>query len=221
VSHLEADQPVYGLQARGLDGGSSPALTIEAMALDYIQQIRCIQPHGPYYLLGWSFGGKVVHSMATQLEQQGERVALLAVLDATPGHVQLDNKPELAEDDFYHLFVRHAVGSLSETGHYLWDKTRAVFQNNVQLAQRFSPRICGGDMLFFRAAVAQNAWTQPISPEVWQPYVLGNIEVHDIACQHYDMELPVPTAHIGRILRQKLNMLQGEQKNDNKEEVLI
>ncbi|WP_041754829.1 non-ribosomal peptide synthetase [Mycetohabitans rhizoxinica] len=221
VSHLEADQPVYGLQARGLDGGSSPALTIEAMALDYIQQIRCIQPHGPYYLLGWSFGGKVVHSMATQLEQQGERVALLAVLDATPGHVQLDNKPELAEDDFYHLFVRHAVGSLSETGHYLWDKTRAVFQNNVQLAQRFSPRICGGDMLFFRAAVAQNAWTQPISPEVWQPYVLGNIEVHDIACQHYDMELPVPTAHIGRILRQKLNMLQGEQKSDNKEETLI
>jgi thioesterase domain-containing protein/acyl carrier protein len=220
VSHLEADQPVYGLQARGLDGGSSPALTIEAMALDYIQQIRCIQPHGPYYLLGWSFGGKVVHSMATQLEQQGERVALLAVLDATPGHVQLDNKPELAEDDFYHLFVRHAVGSLSETGHYLWDKTRAVFQNNVQLAQRFSPRICGGDMLFFRAAVAQNAWTQPISPEVWQPYVLGNIEVHDIACQHYDMELPVPTAHIGRILRQKLNMLQGEQKSDNKEETL-
>ncbi|WP_338861601.1 non-ribosomal peptide synthase/polyketide synthase [Mycetohabitans rhizoxinica] len=221
VSHLEADQPVYGLQARGLDGGSSPALTIEVMALDYIQQIRCIQPHGPYYLLGWSFGGKVVHSMATQLEQQGERVALLAVLDATPGHVQLDNKLELAEDDFYHLFVRHAVGSLAEASHYLWDKTRAVFENNVQLVQRFSPRIYGGDMLFFRAAVAPNAWTQTISPEVWQPYVLGNIEVHDIACQHYDMELPVPTAHIGRILRQKLNMLQGEQKNDNKEEALI
>ncbi|MCG1042949.1 amino acid adenylation domain-containing protein [Mycetohabitans sp. B8] len=209
VSHLEADQPVYGLQARGLDGGSLPAVTIEAMAIDYIQQIRRIQPRGPYYLLGWSFGGKVVHSMATQLEQQGERVALLAVLDATPDYVQRDNKSKITEDDFYHLFVRHAAGSLSEAGHYLWEKTRAVLQNNVQLVQNFSPRTYGGDMLFFRATMARDAWTQPISPEVWQPYVLGNIEVHDIACQHYDMELPVPTAQIGRILRQKLNALQA------------
>ncbi|WP_338874868.1 non-ribosomal peptide synthase/polyketide synthase [Mycetohabitans endofungorum] len=209
VSHLEADQPVYGLQARGLDGDSSPAVTIEAMVIDYIQQIRRIQPRGPYYLLGWSFGGKVVHSMATQLEQQGERVALLAVLDATPDYVQRDNKSKITEDDFYHLFVRHAAGSLSEAGHYLWEKTRAVLQNNVQLVQRFSPRVYSGDMLFFRATMAQDAWTQPILPKVWQPYVMGNIEVHDIACQHYDMELPVPTAQIGRILRQKLNALQA------------
>ncbi len=209
VSHLEVDQPVYGLQARGLDGGSLPAVTIEAMAIDYIQQIRRIQPRGPYYLLGWSFGGKVAHSMATQLEQQGERVALLAVLDATPDYVQRDNKSKITEDDFYHLFVRHAAGSLSEAGQYLWEKTRAVLQNNVQLVQRFSPRVYSGDMLFFRATMARDAWTQPISPEVWQPYVMGNIEVHDINCQHYDMELPAPTAQIGRILRQKLNALQA------------
>ncbi|MCG1048623.1 non-ribosomal peptide synthetase [Mycetohabitans sp. B6] len=220
ANHLEADQPLYGLQARGLDGVSSPAFTIEAMAMDYIQQIRRIQPHGPYCLLGWSFGGKVVHSMATQLEQQGERVALLAVLDATPDHVQQDNEPEITEDDFYHLFVRHAVGSLSEAGHYLWEKTRAVLQNNVQLVQCFSPRIYSGDMLFFRATMAQDALTQPISPKVWQPYVMGNIEVHDIACQHYDMALPVPTAQIGRILRQKLNALHGDQEIDNKKTLI-
>ncbi|MCG1019617.1 MULTISPECIES: non-ribosomal peptide synthetase [Burkholderiaceae] len=221
VSHLEADQPVYGLQARGLDGDSSPAVTIEAMAADYIQQIRRIQPRGPYYLLGWSFGGKVVHSMATQLEQQGELVALLAVLDTTPDHMQRNNTPEIAEDDLYHLFVRHAAGSLSEAGHYLWEKTRAVLENNVQLVQHFSPRIYSGDMLFFRAAVAPNAWTQPISPEVWQPYVLGKIEVHDIACQHYDMELPAPTAQIGRILRQKLNVLHRNQTTDSEKEYTI
>ncbi|MCF7697207.1 amino acid adenylation domain-containing protein, partial [Mycetohabitans sp. B2] len=220
ADHLEANQPLYGLQARGLDGVSSPAFTIEAMAMDYIQQIRRIQPHGPYCLLGWSFGGKVVHSMATQLEQQGERVALLAVLDATPDHVQQDNEPEITEDDFYHLFVRHAVGSLSEAGHYLWEKTRAVLQNNVQLVQCFSPRIYSGDMLFFRATMAQDALTQPISPKVWQPYVMGNIEVHDIACQHYDMALPVPTAQIGRILRQKLNALHGDQEIDNKKTLI-
>ncbi|WP_323073685.1 non-ribosomal peptide synthetase [Mycetohabitans endofungorum] len=221
VSHLEADQPVYGLQARGLDGDSSPAATIEAMAADYIQQIRRIQPRGPYYLLGWSFGGKVAHSMATQLEQQDERVALLAVLDATPDYVQRDNQSKITEDDFYHLFVRHAAGSLSEAGQYLWEKTRTVLQNNVQLVQRFSPRVYSGDMLFFRATMARDAWTQPISPKVWQPYVMGNVEVHDIACQHYDMELPAPTAQIGRILRQKLNILHRNQTADSEKEYTI
>jgi amino acid adenylation domain-containing protein len=210
ASHLEADQPVYGLQARGLDGDSSPALKIEAMAKDYIQQIRRIQPKGPYYLLGWSFGGKVVHSMAVQLEQQGERVALLAVLDTTPNHLQRDDEPEAIEKaDFYiSLFARHDAENLSEAGQYLWEKTRAVIQNNQRIVTSFSPRIYSGDMLFFRASVAQDAATELISPQAWQPYVLGNVEVYDITCKHEDMELPEPTAYIGRILRQKLNELQ-------------
>jgi amino acid adenylation domain-containing protein len=210
ASHLEADQPVYGLQARGLDGDSSPALKIEAMAKDYIQQIRRIQPKGPYYLLGWSFGGKVVHSMAVQLEQQGERVALLAVLDTTPNHLQRDDEPEAIEKaDFYiSLFARHDAENLSEAGQYLWEKTRAVIQNNQRIVTSFSPRIYSGDMLFFRASVAQDASIELISPQAWQPYVLGNVEVYDITCKHEDMELPEPTAYIGRILRQKLNELQ-------------
>ncbi|WP_338861871.1 amino acid adenylation domain-containing protein (plasmid) [Mycetohabitans rhizoxinica] len=212
-SHLEADQPVYGLQARGLDGVSSPAPTIEAMAADYIDQIRRIQPNGPYYLLGWSLGGNVVHSMATQLEQQGERVALLAVLDATPDHAQRHDESEVIEEaDFYiPLFARHDAASSSEAGHYLWEKTRAVIQNNQRILTGFSPRIYGGDMLFFRATMLQDTSDNLIPPQAWQPYVRGYVEVHDIACKHYDMELPAPTAQIGRILRQKLNALHKHQ----------
>ncbi|MCG1043369.1 amino acid adenylation domain-containing protein [Mycetohabitans sp. B8] len=208
-SHLEADQPVYGLQARGLDGVSSPAPTIEAMAADYIDQIRRIQPNGPYYLLGWSLGGNVVHSMATQLEQQGERVALLAVLDATPDHAQRHDESEVIEEaDFYILlFARHDAASSSKAGHYLWEKTRAVIQNNQRIVTSFSPRIYGGDMLFFRATMLQDTSDKLIPPQAWQPYVRGYVEVHDIACKHYDMELPTPIAQIGHILRQKLNAL--------------
>jgi amino acid adenylation domain-containing protein len=215
-SHLEADQPVYGLQARGLDGVSSPAPTIEAMAGDYIDQIRRIQPNGPYYLLGWSLGGNVVHNMATQLEQQGERVALLAVLDATPDHAQRHDESEVIEEaDFYiPLFARHDAASSSEAGHYLWEKTRAVIQNNQRIVTGFSPRIYGGDMLFFRATMLQDMSDKLIPPQAWQPYVRGYVEVHDIACKHYDMELPAPTAQIGRILRQKLNALHKHQKTD-------
>jgi thioesterase domain-containing protein len=57
---------------------------IEEMALDYLSRIREIQPSGPYRLLGWSFGGLVAHAMATRLQDQGEEVDLLVLLDAYP-----------------------------------------------------------------------------------------------------------------------------------------
>ncbi|WP_312609346.1 thioesterase domain-containing protein, partial [Mammaliicoccus sciuri] len=53
---------------------------------DYIKHIQTIQPKGPYHLLGWSLGGNVVQAMATQLQQQGEEIALVAMLDAYPNH---------------------------------------------------------------------------------------------------------------------------------------
>ncbi|MCG1040810.1 MULTISPECIES: non-ribosomal peptide synthetase [Burkholderiaceae] len=219
ASCLGTDHPVYGLQARGLNGASPLAPTIEAMAADYIQQMRRIQPRGPYYLLGWSLGGNVAHNMATQLEQQGERVALLAVLDATPNHTQQDDGLEIIEEEFYmNMFARYKAESLSEVGQYLWKKIRAVIQNNERIIQSFSPCIYGGEMLFFRATVPQDTSIETISPDVWQPYVLGNVEVHDIVCKHWDMDLPEPTAHIGRMLRQKLNELQECRPNGDEEE---
>ncbi|BBE09234.1 non-ribosomal peptide synthetase module [Mycoavidus cysteinexigens] len=112
AQHLDADQPVYGLQACGLSGVAPLAETIDAMASDYIKHIRRIQPNEPYYLLGWSFGGNVVHSIATQLEQQGERVSLLALLDSHPGPFQLDNKLELDQETIYiKLLNRYSDGT--------------------------------------------------------------------------------------------------------------
>ncbi|MFP8964465.1 amino acid adenylation domain-containing protein, partial [Streptomyces nanhaiensis] len=81
---LGTDQPVYGLQARGLDGSRVLPGSITEMAADYVAQLRTVRPAGPYRLLGWSFGGLVAHEMAVQLQSAGETVDLLAVLDAVP-----------------------------------------------------------------------------------------------------------------------------------------
>ncbi|KAF9944136.1 hypothetical protein BGZ72_002771, partial [Mortierella alpina] len=80
-THLDADQPLYGLQARGLIDNGKMASTLDEMTFDYVDQIRRIQPHGPYHLLGYSFGGLVAHTMASYLEKQGEQVALVALMD--------------------------------------------------------------------------------------------------------------------------------------------
>jgi amino acid adenylation domain-containing protein len=81
AQHLGKNQPFYGLQPIGLDGGT-PLTRIEDMAAHYIEALRQVQPKGPYFLGGWSFGGLIAFEMAQQLEKSGEEVALLAVLDA-------------------------------------------------------------------------------------------------------------------------------------------
>ena len=79
--HLGNDQPVYALQAQGLDGQARPLTRVEDMAALYIQEMRALQPEGPYFLLGASFGGLVIYEMAQQLLAQGQEVALLAMLN--------------------------------------------------------------------------------------------------------------------------------------------
>ena len=79
--HLGDDQPVYALQAQGLDGRQEPLRCVEEMAAKYVNEIRALQPDGPYYLLGASFGGLVAYEMAQQLLSQGKKVAFLGMLN--------------------------------------------------------------------------------------------------------------------------------------------
>ncbi|WNN88257.1 alpha/beta fold hydrolase [Gloeocapsopsis dulcis] len=81
ANHLGSEQPIYGLEARGLDGKHAPFTQVEQMAAFYIKEIRRIQPNGPYFLGGYSFGGTVAFEMAQQLYKQGQKIALLSLFD--------------------------------------------------------------------------------------------------------------------------------------------
>jgi amino acid adenylation domain-containing protein len=77
VRHLGAGQPAYGLRDLG-----DMARPIERIAAEHVESMRSVQPHGPYYLIGWCFGGQVASVMALQLEREGEAVAFLGLLDS-------------------------------------------------------------------------------------------------------------------------------------------
>jgi amino acid adenylation domain-containing protein len=81
---LGPDQPVYGIQAVGLDGKSARHTTVEAMAAHYVREIVSFQPAGPLHLAGFSLGGTIAFEVARQLHARGRRVALLALLDSGP-----------------------------------------------------------------------------------------------------------------------------------------
>jgi thioesterase domain-containing protein/acyl carrier protein len=78
--HLGPDQPVYALQARGLDGRSAQT-SVEEMAAYYLGEVRSFQPEGPYSMGGSSAGGIVAFEMAQQLVAAGQEVAVLALFD--------------------------------------------------------------------------------------------------------------------------------------------
>jgi len=75
------DFPLYGLQSKGLDGESDPLRTIEEMATCYVDEVKTVQPKGPYYLGGYCLGGTIAYEMARILNRQGEQVPLVAMLD--------------------------------------------------------------------------------------------------------------------------------------------
>jgi aspartate racemase len=87
--HFAREQPLYGLAAQMLDKKYAPPNRVEDLAAYYIKEMRILQPDGPYFLVGVSFGGLVAFEIAQQLVAQGEQVALLALLDTyAPGAVK-------------------------------------------------------------------------------------------------------------------------------------
>ena len=84
AQHIRTGHSIYGIQGKGVDGMEEPLESVEDMAAFYLDSIQDVQPHGPYILIGYSFGGLVALEMAQRLTKSGEEVALLVLIDAYP-----------------------------------------------------------------------------------------------------------------------------------------
>ena len=105
--HLGEDQPFYGIQARRLGGRQVGHHDIREMAEFYIREIQTLQPEGPYFLGGSSFGGLAAFEMARQLQASGQEVALVALLDTgTPDYPKLLPETTRYRQKFYRLVRR-------------------------------------------------------------------------------------------------------------------
>ncbi|MFI8896331.1 amino acid adenylation domain-containing protein [Streptomyces paradoxus] len=238
LQHIGAEYPVYGLQARGLDGREDIHGSVEEMAADYVAQIRSVQPSGPYHLLGWSFGALVAHEIATRLTEAGERVALLANLDQTPYDESWkddDYVPPTERDILETLldFVGHdldelrgepldharamelirgrdsALGSLEERHITAFMK---VGINNHELSARYRPRRFDGDLLLFVSTVGTDDPVRKTAESVaaWRTHVAGAVTTHPVDAHHGHLLQPQPAAEIGRVVLERLGELAAE-----------
>jgi amino acid adenylation domain-containing protein len=215
LRYLDASVPVYGIQARGLTGdGKLPASLGEAAA-DYLRQIRAVQPAGPYFLLGWSYGGVVAQAIATRLQADGQEVRMLALLDSYPAPqipAQQVSQQEILALAFAGLDVPDSAGltatdlqaelrqrgsALGELSDQELTDVLRVTENNVRLLLSFEPDLYHGSALLFQAA---REGENDERAKRWQPYLAGGVATHLIDSTHFRMTSPEALSDIGPIV---------------------
>ncbi|MGW6020537.1 amino acid adenylation domain-containing protein [Streptomyces sp. NPDC055099] len=223
LPHLPQDLPVYGVQARGIARTEQLPGSIEEMAADYAEEIRTVQPVGPYHLLGWSIGGTIAQAVAARLEELGEEVALLALLDAYPGSGAAKSRfrgEEGQESEGYGVLRQGEgqgegqaqgadVASLyrsSGMSEQALANLETVVRNMSGFAPDHTPRPSRGDLTLFVAA-ADRSEDRPVAEAVasWRPYIEGAIESHEVPVGHYDMLKPEALSRITRVVARKLD----------------
>jgi thioesterase domain-containing protein/aryl carrier-like protein len=188
------DVPLYGLQAQGLDGVAPLSSSIREMAASYIEQIRSVQPTGPYHVLGFSFGGVPAHEIAVQLRQAGEDVAALVIMDAYPEpsreKAESVQDPEEAKAELDRMMATIRAEKGEVLGGISDEELRilaGVFRNNEILRAGHQPDAFDGDVLLFVADVFKG---ERRGAHLWRPYIRGHIaEVH-LDCEHSQLILP-------------------------------
>jgi pristinamycin I synthase-3/4 len=224
MREIEVERPIYGLQAPGIAHDVSYATSIEEMAEDYVNAIQKVQPQGPYNLLGWSFGGVVAYAMACRLQQRGERVAFLGIMDSYPSTDERQSSPMTEEKlmkeivpmlglersefegkplDFNSVYVaaKRAGEIPADFDERIARRNMEMLLHNSILEQKFRAGQYDGDILFFFADVKEGDHRMP---SAWQPYITGKLEVHTVHCKHYEMTEPAPLRSIGKVINQRL-----------------
>lgn len=125
---LEDDRPVWGLSLSHIFSGTWQDLSIEVIAQRHVRLMRERQPKGPYYLVGWSNGGVLAFAAARQLEQWGEQVAFLAVLDTQPDMAIYESEDPTPVDEVLAYIRRER----QETFNAIPEKARNEFRNRLE-----------------------------------------------------------------------------------------
>ncbi|NRA49979.1 MAG: AMP-binding protein, partial [Phaeodactylibacter sp.] len=124
--HMHPDQPVYGLQAKGMNGIDEPLYSINEIADYYLEQVLEHQPKGPYAIAGFSFGGFVAFEMGRKLHESNKKVAFIGLFDAVaaPPNPLSPTEKLLKHLSFNVNFALHSP--LSETIALSWKKMKNI-----------------------------------------------------------------------------------------------
>ncbi|MDF7759294.1 amino acid adenylation domain-containing protein [Kosakonia cowanii] len=213
-------QPLFGLQAQRLSSGKSLP-SVNALAKRYLAEIVKVQPNGPYALLGWSFGCHLAHEIATLLQQAGQVVSALILLDGYPLGERYREKERQDSESLAALFEA-LTGSVPDESALTVEALRrclvaqehplavmepvvfehilAEFREAPRLLAAFTPSRFQGDILFLRAAT-RRVGEERLDAQLWSPFVEGRVVTHTLPCSHDGMFSPQALQQAGPLIR--------------------
>ncbi|HEV2800654.1 MAG TPA: amino acid adenylation domain-containing protein [Pyrinomonadaceae bacterium] len=203
------ERPFYGLQSHGLSPARALDTTVEAMAERYLSEVMRREATGPYFLAGWSLGGKVAFEMARQLERAGRPVGLVAIFDTAPElppvleiHSELTWEEDyltrsgatlgLDADELLALDketrIKRYLDAAQAAGHVPAEVSREqfarfleVYATNEAASRAYRPQGYAGRVVLFRSSAEHEDLNDSYG---WERYALGGVEVVRLAATH-------------------------------------
>lgn len=190
VQHFAPDQPVFALQAQGLSGEAPCLKTVDEMADRYLAEIVAMQPEGPYYLGGYSFGGFVAIEIARRLADRGQEVDYLALIDTFAGKPA--SRASLVKS-FLRLSPRERISYLSRkirkkvrrtvAGVALPATVKAVRQACAVAEHSYEPQPFAGKITLFLPA-SKSLRNSRAADGGWGRFASGGVDAHEIPGDH-------------------------------------
>ncbi|MCJ0979435.1 amino acid adenylation domain-containing protein [Rhodococcus sp. ARC_M12] len=193
LRYLDPSISVYAIQDPALQSGDEAIelTSIEALVDDHVARIRAVRPHGPYHLLGWSFGGQLAHAIAARLHEQGAVVASLVLLDSYADVAEADtaDREMLSQNG-----IEEAQNNFRR--HMQTDPLLSSFSSEVQgrlartlgrhLALSIPPTVGrhAGDALLIGASRGTPVEMQRRRDRQWQDRITGTLDAHSVDLEH-------------------------------------
>nr|WP_280295541.1 non-ribosomal peptide synthase/polyketide synthase [Nocardia abscessus] len=217
AAHLDPERDVYGIQSPVLDAAACLPESIDDWAREYVREIRAVQAEGPYHLLGWSLGGVLAHAVAVRLQEQGQRVAVLAMMDSSLRAGADANAPlpvadllggllgEAADEEDAALDLPGLARRIAELpepfasfGADRLDRALRAGAGSLELIRRYRPRPYKGNLVYFTAALDDPIGATGAAS--WADAVDGTVHNHAVHASHWRMTSESALARIGHVL---------------------
>jgi len=176
--HLGSKQPVYGLQSKGLQQDEAVETDLPAMARNYIEDMRVVQPHGPYLIAGWSMGGVLAFEMSRQIRMQGDSIDLLAVIDTPTPRLFSQNLP-VNQVGFLLDLIGAFVGSA--------ERLAIIGEELRQLEPDEQVRFVLN--MAIKARIVEQSMTLSLFKKFMGVYQANKIAMHNYEAQPYDVKV--------------------------------
>jgi amino acid adenylation domain-containing protein len=198
TNQIDKDQPIYGVQPRGLNPEEEPLDSIEEIAAEYINEIVKENPNGPYLLMGYSSGGTIALEMSEQLKKMGKEVSFLAMLDT---YYDGDSYGKMIKENNFKGIFDYTFKFFGYGFVYFFKHPKAFINHKI----------------YFTYGTLYNNYKKikPIKKDLSNPkYVLHKIQkAHEIAFQNYQVKKYTTDVHLFRANDKKLSYVPNFESN--------